>query len=357
MASAEAQAEKAVNNLERQRAALVDAYVTSAWKLWMSLSPDDWWNDAITQGAAAELANRHMLFVERMRRLGVQYADIMLHMVGADVSDMQLPSYEVVRDNTDPWKVALRPSETYRDYSAKEPGYRPKAWEGLEGDMRKAVDRWLELSKRRLAELTETDSGLVLRKVTLDRYRGSGVTRYRRIIHPELSRTGTCGLCVAAAGRVYSVKELMPLHARCNCTTLPIKAGNDPGLKLTDDDLVRLYAEAGGTKRGQLMGTRVLTVDNGEIGPVLSASEIKPRKTVPWHTPGEDMTRAQMERMLARAKVFNEAYQRVKDTGNSVSFRYEEASYLFKPSKHLEQSLAFMLKFARQLNARLGLAA
>lgn len=357
MASSQVRIEQAMTNMERQRVALVNAYVTSAWKLWSSLSPEDWWNDAVTQGVAAELTSRHMAFVERMRRLGAQYADIMLHLVNTDASRTPLPAYEVVRDNTDPWKVALRPVETYRDFSVKNPEYRPKAWDNLDKDVRKSVDLWLEQSKKRLEELTETDSGLILRKVTLDRYRGAGITRYRRIIHPELSRTGTCGLCVAAAGRVYTIKELMPLHSRCNCTVLPIKAGQDPGLKLTDRDLDRLYAEAGSTKRNDLMNTRVLTVTNNEIGPVLSAYDIKPRKVTPWHTPGQDMTQAQLKRMLERAEIFNEAYRKVQKTGNSVSFRYEEASYLFKPSKHLEQSLAYMLKLARQLNSRLGLAA
>ena len=357
MASVSKRVETVMASMERQRAALVAAYVSSAWKLWSSLSPEDWWNDAVTQGAAAEAANRHMAFVERMRRLGAQYADISLGLVLTDVSQMQLPAYEVVRDNTDPWKFSLRPVETYRDFSVKDPEYRPKAWTGLDDSVRKAVDVWLEQSKKRLEEMTETDSGLILRKVTLDRYRSAGITKYRRIIHPELSRTGTCGLCVAAAGRVYSIKELMPLHSRCNCTVLPITADNDPGLKLTDDDLARLYDKADGTGRNALMNTRVLTVDNGEIGPVLSANDVKPRKDVPWHMPGQDMTRAQMERMLARAEVFSKAYQQVKDTGKNVSFRYEEASYLFKPSKHLEQALAYMEKFARQLNARLGLAA
>ena len=94
--------------------------------MWQSLSPADWWNDAITQGASANLTSRYMAFVERMRRLGIAYADITLGLVGATAQG-QLPEFEVVRDNTDPWKMMLRPVESYRDASSKEPHLRPSA--------------------------------------------------------------------------------------------------------------------------------------------------------------------------------------------------------------------------------------
>lgn len=41
------------------------------------------------------------------------------------------------------------------------------------------------------------------------------VIGYRRIIRPELSRTGTCGLCVVASDQLYTRGDLLPLHARC----------------------------------------------------------------------------------------------------------------------------------------------
>lgn len=97
-----------MSRYERERARLVEEYVTAAWKMWQSLSPADWWNDAITQGASANLTSRYMAFVERMRRLGIAYADIALGLVGATAQG-QLPEFEVVRDNTDPWKMMLRP--------------------------------------------------------------------------------------------------------------------------------------------------------------------------------------------------------------------------------------------------------
>ncbi|KAA8827242.1 hypothetical protein [Bifidobacterium myosotis] len=341
---------------ETERARLVTEYVTSAWRMWMSLSPADWWNDAITQGASANLTARYMAFVERMRRLGISYADTALGLVGA-TAEGQLPSFEVVRDNTDPWKMMVRPVETYRDLSSDEPHLRPTAWTGLDEYVQRSVDKWLDESRERLEDIIDTDSTIIGTRVTLDRYRSGGVERYRRIIHPELSRTGTCGLCVVAADRVYTIRELMPLHANCHCTVLPITSGNDPGLRLNDDDLKALYEKAGGNTGAKLRQTRVLTLTNGEIGPVLSAKDVKPRDDIPWHMPGSDMTKAQIERMLNRATAFNVHYRQVEASGKPDDFRYEEHNYHFKPSDKLKQALAANLAFARQLRARLSLAA
>lgn len=100
------------------------------------------------------------------------------------------------------------------------------------------------------------------------------VTGWRRIIHPELSRSGTCGLCIAAADRVYSKAELLPLHARCRCTVAPVIAGQaDPGLNLNRSSLDALYEAAGGTAAGQLVRIRYQVEQHGEIGPWLVNAE------------------------------------------------------------------------------------
>lgn len=97
------------------------------------------------------------------------------------------------------------------------------------------------------------------------------VTGYRRVIHPELSESGTCGLCIAASDRVYSKKELLPLHDNCVCTTIPVIGQRDPGDQLNAQDLAKLYAEAGGsTSTAALKRTRYKINENGELGPVLT---------------------------------------------------------------------------------------
>lgn len=71
----------AVQALDVQRRRLVDEYVNRAWNMWRSLTPADWWNDAVTEGAAAYVTQQQIAFVKAMRRCGITYADIMLRLV------------------------------------------------------------------------------------------------------------------------------------------------------------------------------------------------------------------------------------------------------------------------------------
>jgi hypothetical protein len=96
------------------------------------------------------------------------------------------------------------------------------------------------------------------------------VLGYRRVIHPELSEDGTCGLCLVASQRFYSVEDLLDIHQPVeNCTVMPIFKGDDPGLRLNDDDLKTIYAAAGSTHAEDLLNTRISVREHGELGPVL----------------------------------------------------------------------------------------
>lgn len=109
----------------------------------------------------------------------------------------------------------------------------------------------------------------------------NGIKGYRRVIHPELGSGGpVCGLCVVAADRIYSFKELMPVHSRCRCTVAAIGAKDDPGFRLNSADLKKIYEAAGdvGNKSGrtrsttagkQLKQIRVEVTEHGELGPWL----------------------------------------------------------------------------------------
>ena len=57
--------------LDAQRNALVDEYVSRAWRMWQSLTPADFWNDAVTQGVSAYITQQQIAFVKQMRRLGI----------------------------------------------------------------------------------------------------------------------------------------------------------------------------------------------------------------------------------------------------------------------------------------------
>ncbi|OQZ93687.1 hypothetical protein BST15_17610 [Mycolicibacter arupensis] len=106
----------------------------------------------------------------------------------------------------------------------------------------------------------------------------SRIVGMRRVIHPELSRTGVCGLCIAAADRIYTVRQLLPIHKRCKCTTAAVTEEFDPAAELNAIDLSQLYTDAGGTSRAHLKRTRYQTDQHGELGAVLVPQrDYKPR--------------------------------------------------------------------------------
>lgn len=101
----------------------------------------------------------------------------------------------------------------------------------------------------------------------------------RRIIHPELSRTGTCGLCIAASDQIYRVRELRPIHTKCQCTVAAVTREFDPADVLNKADLAAVYEAAGGTDSPLLKRVRFQVDEHGELGPVLVPEKpYKPRK-------------------------------------------------------------------------------
>lgn len=123
----------------------------------------------------------------------------------------------------------------------------------------------------RAEQIATMDLALADREAARQRMQATGVTHYRRVFHPELSKSGSCGLCVVAADRTYSRDTLMPLHNGCNCTVLPAYEGDDPGLRLNTADLTAIYDAADGESiREKLQRVRVQVNDHGELGPILS---------------------------------------------------------------------------------------
>lgn len=97
-----------------------------------------------------------------------------------------------------------------------------------------------------------------------------GIIGYRRLIHPELSESGTCGLCIAAADRIYKTSQLMDIHEHCKCTVGLIISGQpDVGNGLNRAQLRELYSLAGGTGKTKLAKVRYRRNRHGELGPVL----------------------------------------------------------------------------------------
>jgi hypothetical protein len=121
----------------------------------------------------------------------------------------------------------------------------------------------------RAAVMAELDTQLAHRDQVAKFNETNEVEGWRRIVRPELSKGGSCGLCVVAADRVYSREDLLAVHANCKCTVLPIIDGVDPGKTLNDEDLKALYDDAGGTQGKKLKRVRISVEQHGELGGVL----------------------------------------------------------------------------------------
>jgi hypothetical protein len=162
--------------------------------------------------------------------------------------------------------VFARPAETFRYVAA-------------EGN--KSGLRWIDDAKAQsnLRISTLVDDNLMLAQrfaqqeviaqaVDLDKP-GPKIIGYRRVIHPERSKSGTCGMCIVAADRMYYVAELMPLHTHCECTIAAVTAQHDPADDANAADLKQLYKDAGGKTAAHLKRTRYQIDEHGELGPTL----------------------------------------------------------------------------------------
>lgn len=127
----------------------------------------------------------------------------------------------------------------------------------------------LGTSMARARGMVSTDMGLAHQQQTRRFNKARQVTKYRRVVRPELSASGSCGLCVAASDRVYLSSELLPIHARCKCLTISVTANTDAGSQLNEDTLSDLYTAADSTEGADLKRTRVTVVEHGELGPQL----------------------------------------------------------------------------------------
>lgn len=154
--------------------------------------------------------------------------------------------------------VFNRPARTFRALESQ--GAAPEvADQAAQARISMLVEDNLMLAQR-FAELE-----IVQNAVNLD----ETIIGYRRVIHPELSRTGVCGLCIAAADRLYEVVELLPIHANCKCTVCAVTEDHDPADEVNAADLGALYGQAGSTSGADLKRVRYQVDEHGELGPVL----------------------------------------------------------------------------------------
>lgn len=163
-----------------------------------------------------------------------------------------------VRHDVDPDEVYQRPAVTVRYLRTADITDEEALRQGLQRAERLIEDD-LMLASRDGAQAALMDA--------------ETVTGWRRVVRPELSRGGVCGLCIVASDRVYHRENLMPMHARCRCDILPVLGDLDPGGDLNASDLGDLYAAAGDNGARALKATRVRYTEHGELGPILTRAE------------------------------------------------------------------------------------
>ena len=352
MAVSSARVLEAVDTFAAQRAELVQTYVRQVWNIWKSLTPSDWWNDAVTLGAASQAARFEMGFLEAVGRLGVSYADAMLGMADVDTGGVFDTSYVAPRQGATPLDVMLRPAEAYRSLAVQSPSLRPESWDALAGADLSTVTGWLRASLDRLEDIANTDAQLTAHRIALGRFESKGVTQYRRVIHPELSKTGTCGLCAVASTRTYHTSALMPLHSNCKCGVAPITTTNDVGKDISDADLQRFYDLAGGNTAADLKSIRLQVQTNGELGPVLADEARKSGRTVSnWTPPDRKTTREQAKRIIRNYRTYDAMYKELLDGKEQVKKTIDGRTRIFKQTRRatMVQSRNFYRNYIQAL--------
>lgn len=229
-------------------------------------SVEDWENPTETLAAALAASAAARAGQQTVAEAAAQWVSVAVSVLrGTPALEVLLGGRGYPR-NADPFDVYSRPIFAYRDALA----------EGLSEELAQIK------AFQRAEMLALTDNILARRDAAVVELRRAEVSHYRRVIRPELSETGVCGLCIAAATRVYTIEDLMPLHTRCKCEVIPIVGADDPGEQFNLADMKALYAGLDATRKEDLIRYRYGVDGSGELGPVLTPA---PRDTGSFSEP------------------------------------------------------------------------
>lgn len=214
----------------------------------------DWYAAAATLQQAKHTADLVAAARDTAAHIGASYMSEVLSALGAGpVRDTKL-AVPPARLGADLTQVYTRPAATYRRTFA------------LTGSLEEATAAMQE----RLTTMVADDLMVARRDGEQEIMQRADVKGWRRILHPELARDGSCGLCIAAAHQEYRTSTLRAVHGRCNCSVAPIVGEFDPKV-VNDTDLAAAYDAAGGSNKGaDLKRTRFKINEHGELGPVLT---------------------------------------------------------------------------------------
>lgn len=192
-------------------------------------------------------------------------------------NDTKTPNAENSTNTTNTQPAASNPATTSQ-IDEEVGDFKQQLDEMSDQDMAKLIEQWArQKTEERMERMVSQDIAAAARNAHQEIMRKTPkktITGYRRVVHPELSRTGSCGLCIVASTMIYKKSDLLPIHAGCKCETVEIYQINgktyDPGQQINDEDLSVFYEEAGGTTRGwKLKRWKYQVVNHPEYGPTL----------------------------------------------------------------------------------------
>lgn len=140
----------------------------------------------------------------------------------------------------------------------------------------KPLSEAIAIARARATQTARTDMVVVARNSARSAMAPrSLIVGYRRIPDGD-----ACPFCILASTQRYHVRDLMPIHPSCGCSTAPIIGSRDPGGVL-DTDLrdALMAADPALGKRGmnrqrarEIAAEKIAVHEHGELGPVLYPS-------------------------------------------------------------------------------------
>lgn len=153
-------------------------------------------------------------------------------------------------------------------------------WKGL-GEGKQWEDLVTQAGDRAVTMATMDTQVSMVRSMDLAAHESKRVVGYRRVLTGK-----SCMFCASASTRRYHRKNLMPLHAHCDCGVAPIVGDSDPGEVLNKELLSTLkgqgeqfwrqsgFVDAKGVPIDPTDLPKGLTrvVQHDELGPILQAA-------------------------------------------------------------------------------------
>jgi hypothetical protein len=186
--------------------------------------------------------------------VAVYIASVASTAIGRPVPPPPIPDTAVInlRRGVTPERVYRRPFVTLR----------AALGEGL--TLPEAIDR----GAHRLQQVAESDMQQTHAEAARAAMRtlpdNAKPTGWRRV----LVGTENCALCVAASTLRYTVEDLNPLHANCDCRVEPLFGKNPPVDRSRLDQVNAAIAETTGDRSGRSL--RRIVMAHGELGPMLA---------------------------------------------------------------------------------------